>query len=75
MNDQENSKFLSIQDFLIVIFLTQVVIFLPRSMQVLKFRYKTGRKLVLIRVEVLTSKYNEARKGLKVFEAVCTGVE
>lgn len=62
---------ISIKSFLIVIFLTQVAVFLPRYMHLLRFRCRADRKLVLIGVEVFTSKCVEAREGLEIFEALC----
>lgn len=40
----------------------------------LRFRCRADRNFDLIRVEVLTNEYNEAREGLQIFEAVCTRV-
>lgn len=65
---------ISIKSFLIVIFLTQVAVFLPRYMHLLRSRCRADRKLVLSGVEVFTSECVEAREGQEIFEALCLGV-
>lgn len=65
MNGQENSRFLGINDLLIVMFLTQVAIFLPEYMHLFNFKCRVDRKLVLIGINILTSENNEIREGSK----------
>lgn len=65
---------ISIKSFLIVMFLTQVAVFLSRYKHLLRSRCRADRKLVLIRIKVFTSECNGAREGLEIFEALCIRV-